>query len=152
MVLSTPHTTHAYGTSEQTAVRLSDTHVLFTISYRFNFLNRGFSTPLLASTATTRTIDRVNYAIMDNTGATTSVPVHAIVLADTAPVNGNMYTLPMSKGSDFTLIVIAELPVSEREHRLTVTSLPFTLIQDSGQQPSQMPETELAKFITPLVR
>ena len=149
LVLS-PFTTHAYGTSEQTAVRLSDTHVLFTITYKLGFLNRESSLPILANT--TKDAD-ISFIITDENNSQTSNNSQSIVLTDKATLENNRYYLNKGESSDFTLIAIVEIPKSETGHSLQITNLPFITTDENNQfKLGKVDENTLTDFKTPFVK
>ncbi len=151
LVLS-PFTSHAYGTSEQTAVRLSDTHVLFTITYKLGFLNRDSSLPTLANTGLDRDI---SFVITNQDNNQIATNVGSIVLADSAKLQNKRYFLPEGKNSDFTLVAVAEIPANDTDttHQLKITNLPFITIDDANvAKLGQVDDNTLTEFQTPFVQ
>jgi len=149
LVLS-PITSHAYGTSEQTAVRLSETHVLFSVTYKLGFLNRVSSLPLLANTSSFKDI---SFSIIDSDNNEIETKTHSIVLADKAELKNKRYHLPESKSSDFTLITVAELPISsDEQYQLKITNLPFIIInRENVARLGVIDKNTLAEFVTPFI-
>lgn len=141
----------AYSTSEQTAVRLTDTHVLYTITYDIGFLNRGTYAPMIANTG--RIANEISYEIRDEAGVAKSVPSAGFILADNAVVENNFYRLEYGKKSDFTLVVIATIPESETAHSLKITKLPFILIdKDNTTRLSDFEPNTLGDYQTPAIK
>jgi hypothetical protein len=146
-----PQSSHAYGTSEQTAVRLTPSHVLFTITYDFGFLNRGTYAPLMANTGSIE--NEVSYEIRDSSDNVKDVTSAGFVTATHSVIENNFHRLEYGKKSDFTLFVIAEIPQTSTGHYLQITNLPFILIDKdksttlSGAEASRLPE-----YKTPTVR
>jgi hypothetical protein len=147
-----PHTTFAYRTSDTTAVRVTDTHVLFSIPFTAGFLNRTSLTPLMASTDA-QTRNAVIVSIKDKAGTTISVPVRAVVLgSDLARVRG-YYIVPEGKRGTFRLIAVAEIPKGTTEYHLTVDTLPYLLIDNQKVMTATAVATPFIEtFVTPAVR
>lgn len=158
LLLSSPVSSLAYNTTAQSAVRLTDTHVLFTIDYRLGFMNRAAITPLFAQPGVVPQVGKaatIGFSIIDDTGATvTPTAVAGITVAETPSSIQNMqYTLDYGKNSNFTLLVFAELPKSEREYQLQVNTLPFYLIDtDQTTTMSQIDASTLKNYQTPFVQ
>ena len=125
LVLVCPQSSFAASANEQTAVRLTDSHVLFTITYDMGFLNRGAYAPLLSNI---NIQNAVSYSITASNGNKKFIPSAGFITAKNAVIENNYYRLEYGKKSDFTLFVIAEIPKSDIEHTLTITRLPFILI------------------------
>ena len=151
LVLS-PLTSHAYGTSEQTAVRLSDTHVLFTITYKLGFLNRESSLPIIANTGFDKDI---SFVITDQNNSQITANTHSIILRDKAELKNKRYFLPEGKNSNFTLVAVAEIPKSDTDttHQLKIINLPFiTIDDDKVAKLGKVDENTLTEFQTPFVK
>lgn len=151
LTLISPQSSHAASTSAQSAVRLTDTHVLFTITYDIGFLNRGTYAPLLANTG--KIENEVSYSITAANGNKMFIPSAGFITAKNAVVENNFYRLEYGKKSDFTLAVIAEIPKSETEYTLTITDMPFILIdKDKSTRLSEYTPQNLANYKTPGVK
>ena len=151
LILISPLTTQAASTSEQTAVRLTDSHVLFTITYDIGFLNRATYAPVLANTG--KVENEVSYSITAANGNKMYVPSAGFITATHATVENNYYKLEYGKKSDFTLAVIAQIPKSETDYTLTITKMPFILIdKDKTTRLSEYTPTQLADYKTPGVK
>lgn len=123
---------HAYDTTSQKEVRLTDEYVLFTISYDFGFLNRATLIPYIASGATS-TKPIVTYAIEDAAGKQVNVASGGFVtqVVQNTSKDG-FYYLPYGKKNEYTLNVIAQIPKGSAGHRLVVTGLPYILEDVDG--------------------
>ncbi len=151
LVLISPQSTNAASTSAQSAVRLTDSHVLFTITYDIGFLNRATYAPLMANTG--KIGNEVSYSITAANGNKMYVPSAGFITAKNAVVENNFYRLEYGKKSDFTLAVIAEIPKSETDYTLTITKMPFILInKDNSTRISEYTPTQLAAYKTPGVK
>lgn len=147
-----PSVVSAYGTTDQTARRITDEHVLFTISYNLGFLNRTTHTPLLA-TLNSDLQSAVGFTIKNQDDALVLARTGAIVLSSNAGLFDNRYLIEERNNADFTLFVLAVLPKSDSEYRLAVTNLPFTLINSENvSKPAEINQEGLADFVTPSVR
>ncbi len=144
----------AYMTTKQSARVLNDTTALFTITYRFGFLNRELYIPVSANRiASTTARDSVGYTFVDRhqntlmTGSTT-----ALVLS-TAAIKDGMYYLPQGKSADFTLVALLTVPkgMTPEKYALQVTSLPFDMIVEGKTVKGQLNPSELQYYVTPTV-
>jgi hypothetical protein len=155
-----PNTSLAYLPVEQTAVKLNDTTFLFTIKYRFNFLNYEVNMPMGAK----RSLEygaastTLGYALLtEDSKPFTAGETYSIVLSDTKVVN-NSYQTPNSKAGYFTLVTLLKLPEerakseTETNLHLQVTTLPYTLIKEGVTLPSQLPESQLKEYKTPSIK
>jgi len=151
ILILSPITSHAYGTSEQSAVRLSDTHVLFSITYKLGFINRASSLPLIANTSSSKDL---SFTIIDNDNNETMIKTHSIILADKSKLKNKRYFLPEGSSSDFTLIVVAEIPVDDtKKHKLQITNLPFiTIDQGNAVKLGKVDKNTLSEFVTPYTK
>jgi len=151
VIILSPLTSHAYGTSQQTAVRLSDTHVLFTITYKLGFLNRSSSLPLLANTTSPRDI---SFSIVDQDDKVMVARTNSIILADNYKLKNNRYFLPEGRSSNFTLVTVAELFLDDtRKYSLETTRLPFITIDDNNvARMGEVDKNALKEFKTPFVK
>ena len=168
-----PVTTNAYSTSGQTATDLGNGQALFTVTYKFGFLNRDVYMPILANrnkkstekgtnagfsilfdgktegTATTSTVTssdaslKLNYTVLPG-------KAKAIVLSD-AEIKDGRYYLPKGKSGEFTLIALVDMSkVSNKEKvSLLMTALPFTMVDKGKQIEATLNPSELQYYKTP---
>lgn len=143
----------AYLTTGQTATTYSSTTALYTITYRFGFLNREAYLPI----ATTRdlqfgtTSDDLGYTLLTRSGSSTSVgKLTALVLSNATIKNGRYY-LPAGKSGTFTLVAALTLPngMAASDYALRVSSLPFVMIDDKKTYRAQLNPSELQYYTTP---
>jgi hypothetical protein len=169
-VLSIPTPSQAYLTTSQSAVDLGNEMVLFTVSYKFGFLNREVYMPIAAkrnkdfsdvgtdagysilfdgkndAQATTSKISSgvtLNYTVLPG-------KARAIVLSD-AEIKDNRYYLPQGKSATFTLVALVDMSNSEAKEdiSLLMTSLPFTMIKDGAPIEARLNPSELQYYKTP---
>ncbi len=152
LLAALPATTFAYKASEATAVRVTDTHVLFSIPFTAGFLNRTSLTPIMASTNTARK-GAVIVSVEDMSGLVSSVPVQAIVLGTDLKRTRSHYIVPEGSRGTFKLIAVAEIPKGETEYRLVVDKFPYLLVDDESVLTATAVATPLIEaFVTPTVR
>lgn len=150
LTLISPLSSHAASTSAQSAIRLTDNHVLFTITYDIGFLNRGAYAPLLANSTVE---NAVSYSITAANGNKMFIPSAGFITAKNAELENNYWRLQYGKKSDFTLSVIAQIPKSETEYTLTINKMPFILIdKDNSTKLSEYTPQNLANYKTPGVK
>lgn len=149
-----PQASFAYETTKQSALRINDNTVLYTITYRFGFLNREVYMPIGAvrGLANASTSPYLGYDILDNGKATSTGKTSALVLSK-ASIKNNQYFLPEGKVADFTLVTIVTLPKEMSEEgknmALKVNHLPFIMVKDKSAGRTYLNERELEPYISP---
>lgn len=150
VTLSIPQPSLAYKTTSQSARSYGETTALFTITYRFGFLNRELYMPVQASRGLTTARDAVGYELM--AGATTSAlgSVNAMVLS-TAEIKDGMYYLPEGKAADFTFVGVLTLPAGANvaDYKAQLTALPFVMVDNGQRIKAQLNPSELQYYKTP---
>ncbi len=153
--LGIPGVSQAYLTTAQSAKRFSDTTALFTVTYRFGFLNREAYLPISAvrNLAFSTTSDAVGYTLLD--GAATNTPVGTMngLVLSSAEIRDGMYYLPAGKAADFTLVaaLTTGTTTKEADYALTISSLPFYMIDDRTKTRGRLNPSELQYYTTPEV-
>lgn len=158
LVVFFPHFSSAYTTTNQSAIWLSDTKALFTISYEFGFLNRELLMPIGAerSVAPADKSPYIGYELLldgevSKLGSTVGL---ALTTDDDVVYKSAQYYTPDRKSAVYTLYVIADfsevtLP-TDAKLSLALTYLPFTLINaEKESRPSYLNPTELISYRTP---
>ncbi len=120
-----PAQSQAYGVTNTSVTKLSETTTMYTISYEFGFLNADFWMPIAASQNTDG--KQVGYKVG-------GAKANAIVLS-TADIDGNMYFVPKGKKATFTLLVLEETSsqTSSASRSVDISSLPH-FIQPEGKE------------------
>jgi hypothetical protein len=160
-VLSIPSATHAYFTTDQQAVRLTEQHLLYTVSYTFGFANRELYMPILATEGQGFDADvrnRVGYELVSGESATELGMTTSIVLTkdEAVEVRDKQYYLPAGESATFTLVTIVTLPedtpavfANIDDLALHITHLPFTMVTEEGNTISaQLNPSELRYYQT----
>ncbi|MEZ4103866.1 MAG: hypothetical protein R3B60_01115 [Candidatus Paceibacterota bacterium] len=147
-----PQAGFAYGVVDQTAQTISQNTVLYTITYKFGFLNRETYLPIAAVRSTLEQdsgLYGVSYDILDNgeyfgLGNTTS-----LVLSK-AEIKDNLYYLPEGKSGEFTLVTLLYLPdgVNVTDLTMKINQQPLILVKDGEKRPILIEENELIGFET----
>lgn len=170
-----PSLTHAYLTTEQSAIDLGNGIALFTVTYKFGFLNREVYMPILTdrNKKFDGTGSDAGYSILFNgkneAKATTSVLTSdiataslnytilpgkskAIVLSK-AEIKDGRYYLPKGKSETFTLIALVDLTKTSLKDdvSLLMTSLPFTMMDKGKKIEARLNPSELQYYKTPEV-
>lgn len=109
-----PNVTRAYEVTDRQMTRLSDTVTMYTLEFKFGFLNADMWMPMAAS----KTITEGNKT--------------SSVILSTAPIQDKKYFVPMKKNRTFTLLVLEEHAVGKSKGSITVEKLPVT-IQKKGE-------------------
>lgn len=159
MVLVLPQGASAYETTNQTALRISDNTTLYTITYKFGFLNRETHMPIgvVRGLENSSSSSYVGYDILNQDQVYKEGKVNALVLSSTK-IKDNQYYLPEGKAGYFTLVALVTVPneslVKEEDLSLKINHLPFTMVKtESGKKTKvYLSENELKDYATPKVR
>ncbi|MBP9836456.1 MAG: hypothetical protein ABL927_07950 [Bdellovibrionales bacterium] len=157
VALVLPQNSSAYETIKQTATLLNDHTILYTITYRFGFLNRQTYLPIGAVRGLENgsIMPYVGYDILTDGQVTASGKVGALVLSK-AEIKNNQYFLPEGKAADLTLVAILELPkdgsLDPKNTVLKMNHLPFVMVKDKEAGRTFLNEREMKPYITPVVR
>jgi len=152
-----PGTAAAYFTTDQSAVRLTDDTVMYTVTYGFGFEERGLYMPIIASRDYTPsgTALHAGYTILDDDDESVSVGVsNALILTNSSAVEvvDGTYYLEPGEAASFTLVALLTLPTTEElETSLLMTHLPFTMVIDGKDAPNKLNEPELRPYRTPSI-
>lgn len=161
VVLLFPAVSQAYLSTAQSATRLTPDTILFTITYKFGFLNRELYMPIGAvrGLSASDVSPYLGYTIFTSAHATTSVgSTTALVLTndEDVEIKNGQYYLPKSKGALFTFVTVLTVPPEQRatdlDLSLQVTRLPFTLIKDGKELNARLNPSELKSYLTPEVK
>lgn len=150
--LAVPSMVDAFGFEGQTATRLTDDLVLYTVEYQLGYEKFAMETPVAAIRSERNTEqDRVTYQFLDNSDEPTDIGVaHAIVLSS-ASTEGEMYQVEQGSRESFTLVTILKLPEVIDENldvALQITTLPFLLSAEEKTVENGLNVSELQYFIT----
>ncbi len=138
----------AFKVVEESATRLNDTTLLYTITYEFGFLNAGVRMPVAAK----RAVDgsdaglALGYTFMQGENAVTRGLGYAIVLSD-AKVVEDRYYVPAGEREQFTLVAIIQDPALVSGISVEVTALPYTLVRDNEEH-YKLTQTQLSPYQT----
>lgn len=155
-----PASASAYSTTNQTATRLNADTVLYTITYKFGFLNRELLMPIIAKEALSETTfpNFVEYAIADETNKiVANVDTKAIVLSNDKDVlvKDGQYYLPKGKAAEFTLMALVKIPelalVEDQNIVMQIINFPFTLINGNESTKVKLDSSQLGDYRTPAV-
>lgn len=153
LILLSPTSTHAYFTSEQTAALYSPTTAIYTITYRFGFLNREAYLPIATERdlAFGTTSDDLGYTLLTRAGSSTPVGSLTGLVVSNATIKDGMYYLPKGKAADFTLIAVLTVPAGENaaDYALQVSSLPFYMVDNGTKIKARLNPSELQYYTTP---
>jgi hypothetical protein len=155
-VLGSPHITHAYLTTHQTAKKLNAHAAVFAIEYAFGLKDNDLYMPVLADRTASGTANtkHLSYSIIEEGDEVTTVGAAQGIVVSKAPIIDEMYKLEAGKAQKMTLIVLLILPddIDEANYAVQVDSLPF--FEDEGSKPltmRQLNPSELQYYLTPEV-
>lgn len=156
LALLLPSTSQAYFTTNQSAFRLNDNTVLFTVSYGFGLKDRDLLMPIYTERgAMDEKSNHLKYSILNNDEVIESGKSVGVVLTkdeDVEVVNGQ-YFIPANKSAEFTMISLLTIDetFTDEDLSLLVTHLPFTMVVDSVSYPNKLNPSELQYYKTPSV-
>lgn len=153
----TPAVSEAYFTTMQNATKITENTTLFTVTYKFGFLNRELYMPIVTERGlqATSTKFSVGYDLVTeddevlNVGSTT-----AIVLSgdEDIEIKNGRYYLPQGKSAEFTFVALVTTPTGETaEASLLVTHLPFIMMKGDEEIAARLNPSELQYYRTPEV-
>lgn len=154
-LLVSPGLAAAYEVTDSNVTRLSDDTVLFSVTYRFGFLNREMLMPLATQYGTAETSDRVSYTISagGETLATPYAPAIVLTSDEDVTLRDGQYHLPEGRNAEFTFYSFLRLEEDTPTNGLhaEITHLPYTMInvdKDSMSSGAVLP-TEISDYRTP---
>lgn len=156
LALFIPQATQAYFTTSQSATKVSADTFLFTISYRFGFLNRGLYMPIMAirSDSATSSPNYTAYTVLQDGAVISTGTSNALVLTDDSDVTikDGQYYLSPGKAAVFTLVGLLTIPEAEQDElSLLMTHLPFTTEEHATKNHLKLNPSELQYYHTPTV-
>jgi len=150
-----PQVSSAYLTTSQTATRLNDTTILYTVSYSLGSGVYDMRAPIGATESSAELSAYVEYVFLDDGVEYTEGESAALVLS-AASITDAEYIIDRGDGYIFTLVSLLTVPAdsSDLDLSLQVTSLPFTLISpaDNTENPNRLNDSELQYYVTPAVK
>ncbi|MBP6881017.1 MAG: hypothetical protein KBC35_00100 [Candidatus Pacebacteria bacterium] len=152
-----PQASQAYFTTAQSATKISDDTVLFTVTYKFGFLNRELYMPIVTKQGLQADSSEfsVGYDLMSEDDEILNIASSAaVVLANDEDIqikNGRYY-LPQGKSAEFTFVALVSAPTSDTaDASLLITHLPFTTIKEGKSLEQHLNPSELQYYRTPEV-
>lgn len=153
-----PTTSQAYFTTDQSATRLTNETMLYTVTYHFGFSGRELYMPILAmrGLSASNTSPYAGYALINEDGDESEAGVATSIILtnqEDVEVRDNQYYLPENKSASFTLMTILTIPEEQQTENLAllVTNLPFTMVKDGTPIPAHLNPSELQYYTTPVI-
>jgi len=147
-----PSFTHAYFTTDQKAYAVTNSSVLFTITYSFGSPSHDTYMPIgvVRDLAWDSKTKNIGYEVLDGMERIKSGRTAGIVLSRAKIVDG-MYKIPKGEAGSFTFfgIYTADQDMKKQDISIRVTELPF--YWDDERQPLKLNPSELKYYITPSV-
>lgn len=146
----------AYKSTKQTATRVNDTTVLYTIDYDFGFLNADVWLPIVsrrdANTSTSTTL--LTYELRTPSVTYTEGTAYSLVLSKAA-IQNNRYYIPKGERAKFSLVTLLKNPIGNTvagdSVSLQVTSLMHALRTDDKTFLRNLDSETLKAYVTPAV-
>ena len=155
LFVSSLENTYAYFTKEQSAQRLDDTHILYTVTYDFGSQKSDFLMPILAlrSSEYNRELSTLTYEFYNDDEVYREGSATGIVLSK-ASIKGQNYFIPRGVAKRFVFVSLLTLPNKDTDVsnlRLHVTNLPFEMISTKQSLKGQLNPSELKYYVTPTI-
>lgn len=156
LVCALPAGAQAYFTTSQTATAYGPDKVLFTISYKFGFLNRDLYMPISAIRGldTTNTSGNLGYGVVADGVIDSKIGRTTALVLSSAAIKDGQYFVPKGKNGTFTLVVVMDNKpaLNTKDLSLLVTSLPFTMIDNNKIIVAKLNPSELQYYVTPKLK
>jgi len=155
--LITPATGEAYFTTAQSATKITENTTLFTVTYRFGFLNRELYMPIITERGLKADATKfsVGYELITATDKIVSIgSTTALVLTNDKDIQikNNRYYLPEGKSAEFTFVAFVTTPADETTNAsLLVSHLPFIMVDKGQEIPARLNPSEMLYYRTPEV-
>jgi hypothetical protein len=157
VLLSVPASTYAYFTTTQSAMRINEDTIMYTVSYRFGSDSYGFLMPIAALQNDTKTnfTNYAEYTLFNGSEESKNISSNALVFSN-AKIENNQYFIPKGESSLFTLVSLVTLPKEAKENldelSLQVTKLPFMLVEGKKEIKNGLNPSELQYYKTPVIK
>jgi hypothetical protein len=157
VLLASPESGYAYFTKSQSAERLDDQGVLYSITYDFGMEKYDLYLPIVParSVATEAGKKDLTYTILDESEDVSGYGETVGVVVSNAEMRNGMYFVPKGEAKRFTLIVLLvepeTAPKNSLDLALQVTNLPFTMKKEGLSLGARLNPSELKYYITPEV-
>lgn len=154
-----PHASQAYFTTAQSATRITEDTILYTVTYKFGFAKRELYMPIVATRglvedhATPHTGFNL---VTDSDEVVTTGTANGIVLSsdEDVEIRDNQYYVPAGETAAFTLVTLLTIPADQQgdeDLSVLVTNLPFTMVKEGTPIPAHLNPSELQYYRTPAV-
>lgn len=159
-ILLLPADSKAYFTTAQSATKLTDDTILYTITYQFGFADRELYMPIMTKRTDGAEAKQylAEYSILDSSDVVMNTGIsNALVLTSSTAVEikDGQYYLEPGEAASFTLFALLTIPAEQQtneKYSLLMTQLPFTMIKDDKTTMSHLNPSELQYYRTPEVR
>jgi hypothetical protein len=152
-IITIPNTARAFDVTDTSAIRLTPNHVLLTVTYEFGFLNRELLMPVMADRTSERRGTTVGYTLTGSNGEVITAGDTAAIVLSTTELRDDQYYLPRGRNGDFTLVALVRTAGISEDFKLSLTRLPFTLIDGTVTATAAVTAAQLeADYQTDLVR
>jgi len=152
-IIAAPTTSEAYVTTEQTAVQITPTTAMYSITYTFDPSAFDFFLPIHTSRDVSDSDNlTLVYETLVNGKDSTRVGDTAALVFSNLEVANNEYHIPRGKRGNFTLVTFLRTNTNEAEadYALKVKKLPFNESRGEGELmiENRLTASELATYQT----
>lgn len=159
LTLVLPTSVSAYFTTNQTATKINEQTILFTVDYQFGFANRELYMPIGATRGEgDLKSPYLNYVIKNRDEVITTGKTSALVFTkdEDVTIKNAQYHLNPGRSAVFTLVTLITIPdkdiIDDLDVSNLVTHLPFTMVlKDETEVPARLNPSELQYYQTPAV-
>jgi len=156
LLFALPAGVQAYFTTSQTAVPYGNDKILFTVSYKFGFLNRDLYMPVMAIRGldTADKSGNLGYGVVTDGVIDVKIGRTTALVLSSAEIKDGRYYLPRGKNGTFTLVAVMDNKPAQntKDISLLVTSLPFTMVEKGKNYEARLNPSELQYYVTPKVK
>lgn len=147
-----PAIASAYYTTDQSAVRFSETSALYSITYKFGSPSRDIYMPIVAERDTATYESSLVYEMLLDGKTYTDAGTAVGIVTSNAKIVDGQYFIPAGHSKTFTLKVVFTTPadIDEADYTVHVTRLPFLMVtEDDTELESELTDSELSYYQTP---
>ncbi len=157
-IIVVPSVSSAYFTTAQSAIKLNEDTLLYTVTFKFGFPSSDLRMPIGAVRGLQfgDASPYVGYTLLKDSETAVASGTAAGLVLSKAKIVDNEYFVPKGEVGTFTLVALVKVtddfvPTDAKDYDLSiqVTSLPFTMIKGKSVVKAQLNPSELQYYITP---
>lgn len=158
VLLMAPSSAFAYFTTSQTALRLNNETILYTVTYRFGTEKYDMLLPIAAlrKGVSTQSTDHLEYSLLSGDKEVMAEGKSNAFVLSNAEIKDNQYFIPKGESRVLMLVALVNLPNENQNNvnklSLQVSALPFVLNDGKKAFKNGLNPSELQYYITPEIK